>query len=134
MKEIVSACSFPLLAANFVIESYVSDDGFRSFRAWLVSQGRNRFRGAVNDPESISEWLDKSSVDEIDGEPMLAVARDAYIEAGGNEQEFFQRTGSWSDPEMIHEWPESKDEFRKRFPKLVDCYWNDVRIREMHAD
>ena len=42
-KMIAKACSFPLLAANFTIQSYVSDDGFREFRAWLISQGEDRF-------------------------------------------------------------------------------------------
>src|SRR5688572_17566457 len=66
----IEACSFPLLAANFVIQSYVSDDVFEDFRAWLVSQGKRRFKAAISNPETIAGWLRREEVDEIDGEPL----------------------------------------------------------------
>ena len=133
-KKVAAACTFSLLEANFVIASYVSDDGFRDFRAWLVSQGAEKFGKALIDPESIVDWLDKSVVDEIDGGPMLSVAQDAYGEAYGDEDEFFQKVNFEPDPKVVQEWPKSKAEYQCKYPKLVEKYWNDERIREMHSD
>ena len=134
IKKVAAACTFPLLEANFVIASYVSDDGFRDFRAWLVSQGAEKFGKAVIDPESIADWLDTSAVDEIDGGPLLSVAQDAYGETYGDEDEFSQNVRFEQDPKIVQEWPNNKAEYRSKYPKLVAKYWNDERIREMHSD
>jgi hypothetical protein len=133
-KKVASACTIPLLEASFVIASYVSDDGFRDFRAWLISQGAEKFGKAVIDPESIADWLDESVVDQIDGGWMLSVARDAYVQADGEEEEFFQKVSPEPDPKMVQEWPKNKAEYRSKYPQLVEKYWNDERIREMHRD
>jgi hypothetical protein len=133
-KALAAACSFPLLAANFAIASYVSDDGFREFRAWLISQGSDKFGRALIDPESIADWLDKDCVDGIDGAPMLAVAQDAYIETYGDDDDFLQRATFEPDPRIVQDWPENKAEYRRKWPKLVAKYWNAERIREMHSD
>src|SRR5262245_43894761 len=55
-RKLRDAYTFPVLAANFIIQSYTSDDVFEDFRAWLVSQGQERFESAVSDPESICGW------------------------------------------------------------------------------
>src|SRR5262245_14250980 len=73
-QYLARAYRFPLLAANFIIQSYVSDDVFEDFRAWLVSQGRERYVAAVADPESICDWLERSAVDGIDGQSVLLAA------------------------------------------------------------
>ena len=130
-KMISKACNFPLLAANFTIESYVSDDGFREFRAWLISQGEDRFYRAIKDPESITEWLDKDEIDEIDGEPMLWVAEEVYTDICGND-DFYEKVVIVSDPEIEQDWPDDKNAYRNKWPKLVDKYWNAERINEMH--
>jgi hypothetical protein len=120
-----------LLAANFIIQSYVSDDVFEDFRAWLVSHGRERFEAAVSDPESICDWLERSEVDDIRGETMLLVAQRAY-EAHGDEEEFAARIVHPRTPKLKQDWPENADGYRKRWPRLVEKFWNLERIRELH--
>jgi len=129
---VADACTFPVLAANFVIESFVSDDGFKNFRAWFVSNGLERFTNAIKNPESIADWLQKEDVDEIDGESMLEVAQDVYEELF--EDDFLDRITFIPDPKMKQDWPDSKSEYRKKWPRLVDKFWNQERIREMHTD
>lgn len=129
-KRLAESCTFPLLAANFAIESYVSDDGFRSFRAWLISQGSDKYFKAVADPQTIAEWLDKSCVDEIDGDQLLSIPRDVYENSYGDG--FPCEAKSEPEPSIEIEWPESKEAYRCRWPKLVDKFWDDDRIREMH--
>ena len=132
-ENIAEACTFPLLAANFAIASYVSDESFREFRAWLISRGFEKFTKALVDIESIAEWLSKEAVDGIGGASMLAVAQDAYVEKYGDD-DFLERVKFVPDPVIIQDWPEDKTEYRRRWPKLVDKFWNAKRIHELHAD
>lgn len=128
--QLAKACTFPLLAANFTIESYVSDDGFKSFRAWLISQGSAKYKAAIDDPETIADWLDKDSVDEIDGDDLLSVVQDVYEEKYGDD--FLDLAVSEPEPDIDMDWPDNKREYRAKWPKLVDKFWDDDRIREMH--
>jgi hypothetical protein len=130
-RKLVDACTFPLLAANFIIQSYVSDDVFEEFRAWIVSNGRERFEASISDPESICDLLERSEVDAIDGASMLLVAQRAYEEYGDDE-EFFARIVYPREPKLKQDWPENADGYKKRWPRLVDKFWNLERIREFH--
>jgi hypothetical protein len=132
-RKLADAYVFPLLAANFVIESYVSDDVLEDFRAWLISQGRQRFQAALSDPESICDWLDRKDVDTVDmaGESMLFIAQNAYKQYGDGD-EFYARTDYPRQPPLKQRWPNSKADFRKRYPRLVDKFWNQSRIGEYH--
>lgn len=133
MGKLVQSCSFPLLAANFVISSYVSDDGFKEFRAWLISKGENRFLDAVNNPETIASWLKRDDVDAITGEALLVVADDAYEVAGGDLNDFMGKVGRHPDPKINMDWPENKAEYENRYPILVKHFWNQNQIRELHS-
>ena len=44
-----------LWAAAYMICGGCSDDGFRDFRAWLIAQGREVFKGAVPNPDSLAD-------------------------------------------------------------------------------
>lgn len=44
-----------LWAACAATHSHYTDDGFIDFRAWLISQGKNIYMKALNDPDSLSE-------------------------------------------------------------------------------
>lgn len=132
-EKIAEACTFPILAANFVIQSYVSDDVFEDFRAWLVSKGRERFENAVSNPETIASWLERDEVDDIDGATMLLLAETAFAEYW-DEDQFFERIEYPSGPNIEEDWPDTKAEYRERYPALVDKFWNQERISELHAD
>ena len=134
LAKLAEAYTFPLLEANFVISSYVSDELFLDFRAWLVSTGSAKYRSALANPESISDWLDKAAVDDLTGDWMLVVAEDAFIESGGTEEEFFHAICETPDPEIVTDWPASKEDYRRKYPKLVEKFWNQERIRLMHSD
>lgn len=134
-KKIADACTFPLLAANFVISSFVSDDGFYNFRAWLVAMGRERYTLAVHDPETIADWLDVDSAEEVEecGENIVAMLEKQYYASQG-QGDYLSAVESIADPAIQQHWPESKSEYMRRFPKLVQKYWNQAKINELHAD
>jgi hypothetical protein len=47
-----------LWAAAYVLNDGCSQEEFLNFRNWLLLQGQSTFRKTVEDPESITEWLD----------------------------------------------------------------------------
>lgn len=125
---LVKAYVFPILAANFVIESYVSDQGFRTFRAWLVLQGRKSFFDAISDSESIADWLNEDAIDGIEeGDYLLSIAEDTY-----GADDFHQIVMTIPDPILNQEWPDSKQKYLQNWPKLVSKFWNQKLIDEMH--
>ncbi len=132
-QKLVEARTFPLLAANFIIQSYVSDDVFEDFRAWLISNGADRFGTAILDPESICDWLERSEVDDLDGESMLLVAQRTYEATYGGKEEFFARVVYPREPKLKQDWPDNAEGYKKRWPRLVDKFWNLERIRELHC-
>lgn len=133
LQKLVDAYVFPLLAANFVISSYVSDDGFQEFRAWLVSKGNLTFHSAIDNPETIADWLDKEDVDEIEGNEILYIADEAYVELGGEEDEFYRKINFPPEPNIDMTWPENKSEFQRQYPKLVAKFWNQQRVKDLHS-
>lgn len=132
-RAMLDACNFPILAANFVIQSYVSDDVFEDFRAWLVSQGRERFEAALQNPDSIADWLERAAVDDIDGEPLHMLAY-SILDGSGDVDELFDRVDVPRDVDFEMPWPEGKADYRKLYPHLVDKFWNQQRINDLHSD
>ena len=128
------AYTFDLMAAAFIIKSYISDDTFEDFRAWLVAQGKEQFERAVKAPESIAEFLDRDDLEDVQGEALLTCAMAAYErKTGRGVEEFLRNVKAEGDPGVKQDWPETKAKFRERYPVLFDKFWNQERVAELHA-
>lgn len=68
-----------LWAAAYIINGGCSDDGFRYFRDWLISEGRAVFEKALKDPDSLAEL---PHVDPAELESFGYVALDLHEEKG----------------------------------------------------
>ena len=126
--------SFDLLAASFIIQSYTSDDAFADFQAWLVMQGRERFEAALKDVSSFAQWLKREDVEGIDGSVFVTLAATAYQEAGGKEDEFYDRVAFPDEVDFEIVWPEDKSGFESRWPALYRKFWNQERVNELHQE
>lgn len=62
---------------------------------------------------------------------MLLVAQHAYEEYGDAE-EFFARIVYPREPKLKQDWPANAEGYKKRWPRLVEKFWNLERIRELH--
>ena len=51
---LIKANSWKLWAAAYIMNGGCSDDGFRYFRDWLISEGKALFERAIEDPDSLS--------------------------------------------------------------------------------
>lgn len=131
-EKIEEASSWPVMAATFVVCSFISDDTYEDFRAWLVGQGKDNFYKAIKDPNTIREFLTPKQAEDMGGEYMLFVGANAWLEKTGkdDEEEFYRLIEHPDEKEVLQNWPESKEEYRKLFPELYDIFWNEERIQK----
>lgn len=89
-KKMEQSYTSSLWGAAFVIMGGCSDDGFDYFRGWLISRGEEVFNQAINNPESLAEYLTDDNIQEDEFAPqleeILSVASDAFT---------YQKTGSF---------------------------------------
>lgn len=76
---IAASYRWDLWAAAYIINGGCSDDGFRYFRDWLISEGRVVFEKALKDPDSLA---DLPHVDPAELESFGYAALDLYEEKG----------------------------------------------------
>jgi hypothetical protein len=131
-EKIEEASSWPVMAATFVVCSFISDDTYEDFRAWLVGQGKENFYKAIKDPNEINNFLTAKEALELGGEYMLFVGANAWLEKTGkdDEEEFYGLIEHPDEKEVEQKWPETKEDYRKLFPKLYDTFWNEARIQQ----
>ena len=78
-RQIATAYRWDLWAAAYIINGGCSDDGFRYFRDWLISEGGSVFEKALKDPDSLA---DLPHVDPAELESFGYVALDLHEENG----------------------------------------------------
>jgi hypothetical protein len=67
------AYTFDVMAAAFIVKSYISDDTFEDFRAWLVAQGKEHFERAVKAPAFVVREADRQMSIRMGEDEILAI-------------------------------------------------------------
>ncbi len=131
-EKIEEASTWTIMAAAFVVCSFISDDTYEDFRAWMVGQGKDNFYKILRDPNEVCNIVKPSRDLELDGEYMLFVAANAYLEKTGSDDEeaFYELIEHPAEKEIVQKWPESKNDYRKLFPQLFDAFWSEDRIQQ----
>ena len=111
--------SWDLWGAAYIINGGCSDDGFRYFRDWLISEGRAVFERAVQSAETL---VDIPAPEFAENELFGYVALELFEQKGGGElaRDFSTEIAMPSGDE----WTE--DELPKRYPMLAKKYGFDV--------
>jgi Protein of unknown function (DUF4240) len=114
-EQIRRSYRWDLWGAAYVMNGGCSDDGFRYFRDWLISEGRVTFEKALASPESLAE-LPRVEFAEL--ESFGHVARELFEEQGEGE---LDRDFS-TDMSMPagEQWDE--DDLTSLFPRLGAVY------------
>lgn len=108
------AYRWDLLGAACVINGGCSDDLFRYFRDWLISEGSETYERAMNDPESLAELGRDCSDLELFGYVALEVYED---KCGG---ELNRRFTLELDDLQGESW--DNDDLPNLFPRLSEIY------------
>ena len=119
-----------LWAAAYILCGGCSDDSFDYFRAWLVSKGRTVFETAVENPDSLIDFL--AEVDEFDileNEEIMYATLDAYEEVTGK-TDFYDVLDTFDDNFSILEieltWDDEDPKTLEAVcPKLFERYYED---------
>ena len=114
-RMLARANRWDLLGAAYLMNGGCSDDGFRYFRDWLISEGKATYEQALADPDSLAEL---PTEDLFELESFGYAALDAYAEHTDKELER-DFADELAMPEG-HEW--DVDELPAMFPRLAAKY------------
>lgn len=126
---IIEADDFKIMAAQKVIEGYVSDDSYLYFRCWLIGKGEKIYTETLKNPEFLAEKINQDEETYFEG--LMYVATSAYkIKTGKKEEdETFPRTvciekgldyDFGAPPTKGTDWIE--DDLPKTYPKLWEVF------------
>ncbi|MDB5326392.1 MAG: hypothetical protein JWM57_1961 [Phycisphaerales bacterium] len=127
------AYMFDLMVAAFVVNSYVSDDLFMEFRAWLILHGRKTFERVLADPDAVTRLIAKRDVRSIHCGNFPELGTRLWLDRGASVSQYVKLAGYARNPTVKQDWPESKEAFRERYPVLYKAFWNPQRIKAMHS-
>lgn len=100
---------------------WCSEDGFRYFGCWLVSQGRLVFENALDHPDILADYF---HLDDFNREQLMSSAYQAWETRTGLDDRAFAELAKEAEqspwPDLyIPNWDvNNDDELRKRFPRL----------------
>lgn len=89
-KCIIDADDYKIMAAQKIIDGYVSDDSYLYFRCWLIGQGKKVYTETLTNPDYLSTIVKPGEACSF--EDLMYVATEAYSEKTGMpEDETFPR-------------------------------------------
>lgn len=112
---LLNANRWSLWGAAYLMNGGCSDDGFKYFRDWLISEGQDVYERAIADPDSLASFA-KRDFFELELYGYSALHAFAQAGAGELERDFSLEIASPTGAE----WRE--DDLPKLFPKLAAKY------------
>jgi hypothetical protein len=124
-----------LLDAAYTIGEGCSSDGFIDFRAWLIAQGKQVYEDAINDPDTLADYVSLNDRYETRAEFIEYVALKAYDRKTGEPPEsypeivlkFEKDDGYYGCSYLDSENPSTEpfdDCIKSRYPKLYAKFWD----------
>ena len=120
-KVMVASGTEDLWAAAYVIHGGCSEEGFDSFRGWLIAHGRETVARSVKSPDSLADMpavraaADNGAV--FEAEEVLSIAADAYQQATGSELPVRETPATRPDSGDLWDF-DNEEEMQKRLPRL----------------
>ena len=84
-KCVIDADDFNVMAAQKIIDGYVSDDTYLYFRCWLIGQGQTVYSETLKNPDYLANLVNEG--DECDWEGIMYLATKAYSQKTGKEED-----------------------------------------------
>jgi len=131
-KKLKGATTYEMLLACFMVNSYISDDTFEYFCAWLIGQGKENYELAVLDPNHFCNLLERNDESNRDGEYLTTVAVEAFEDkTHKDDDEFYDRLEYTEEPEIKRLTTINIAEYKKALPRLFDKFWNQEKIDKL---
>ncbi|MCA8832052.1 DUF4240 domain-containing protein [Hymenobacter pini] len=128
-EHLLEADHFDIMAAQKIIDGYVSDDPYLYFRCWLVGQGKTVFTNALQNPDTLAAVLDAPYQD---FEELLYVATFAFEKRTGktDEDETFPRSVAEARGLDYDSGSETKGEdwTENQLPKKLPKLWKKFGV------
>jgi hypothetical protein len=115
-----------LWAAAYLINGGCSDDGFDSFRGWLLTRGRDVFARAAREPDSLAELPEvraaAHSGAEFQADDVLRIGAAAYEALTGAPPPAPPEPDA-GRPSVLDFWDfDDEEEMQRRLPKLAALF------------
>ena len=120
-KVMVASGKEDLWAAAYLINGGCSDEGFDSFRGWLIAHGREVRARSVREPDSLAELpavrsaAIKGAV--LEAGVVLTIAAEAYAAATGGPLPESERPVTRPEPDQLWDF-DNEEEMTRRLPRL----------------
>ncbi|MBD2714174.1 DUF4240 domain-containing protein [Microvirga sp. STR05] len=121
---LLEADHFNIIAAQKIIDGYVSDDTYLYFRCWLIGQGETVFTNALQNADSLASVMDEGYQD---FEELLYVATKAFEQRTGktDEDDTFPRSIA-SEQGLDYDFgseTKGEDWTENQLPKMLPKLW-----------
>jgi len=113
-QTLYASYTWDLWGAAYIINGGCSDDSFEYFRRGLIASGRQNFADALQDPQTLGDWVEP---DELEFEDIKYAVYDVYNQKTGTTDIPNHGLKPPSSP-AGDPWEEDSDELEKRFPRL----------------
>ena len=124
-KVMVASGTEDLWAAAYLINGGCSDEGFDSFRGWLIAHGREAVAQSVKAPDSLADMpAVRAAADNgaaFEAGEVLAIATDAYAQATGEEMPVGERPVTRPDAAELWDF-DNEEEMQRRLPRLSELF------------
>ncbi|WP_162910437.1 DUF4240 domain-containing protein [Hymenobacter oligotrophus] len=128
-QHIIAADDYGLMAAQKIIDGYVTDDSWLYFRCWLIGQGQAVFAAALQNPDTLTAVVPGPY--ECDFESLLYVATAAYQrQTGKEEDDTFPRSVALSqglDYDFMAAETQGEDWVEEDLPRMLPKLWKKFR-------
>jgi len=82
---IIEADDYKIMAAEKIIEGWVTDDPYLYFRCWLIGLGQKTFEETMKSPDYLADIISKTTDTGFEG--LMYVATMAYSQKSGKEED-----------------------------------------------
>jgi len=128
-EHLLEADHFNIMAAQKILNGYVTDDSYLYFRCWLVGQGEAVFTNALRSPDTLATIVQDPY---LDFEALLTVATTAFSKRTGKaeEDETFPREVCLARGLDYDFGTETKGEdwTENQLPKLLPKLWKKFGV------
>lgn len=82
---VIEADDYKIMAAEKIIEGWVTDDPYLYFRCWLIGQGQKTYEETLKNPDYLADIVSKNTDTNFEG--LMYVATMAYTQKTGKEED-----------------------------------------------